>query len=257
MDKTYATTNEPTATTSHQQTDTQVSVGHCRKGLLSDLALKLIAESPLAKRLVFKGGTALHHCYLPQYRFSEDLDFTTPDKTLDADTVVNTLTRDGLFEVKKLFTSTATIKVERLRFPGVLAQPGAIKVEIDRLQNVVLPTVMRTYANVWNVPVTVPTMDIREICAEKIRATSTRIRYRDFYDLYMIKDSYGIDLSDIVQLIRQKEIRAPISPQAMAANWQVAKKEAADDLRSIYCSRKVSDAEIEGMLELIDFPEIR
>lgn len=220
------------------------------------LALKLISESPLASRLVFKGGTALHHCYLPQYRFSEDLDFTTPDKTLDADTVVNTLTRDGVFEVKKLFTSTATIKVERLRFSGVLAQPGAIKVEIDRLQNVVLPTLMRTYANVWNVPVTVPTMDIREICAEKIRATSTRIRYRDFYDLYLIKDSYGIDLSDVVQLIQQKEIRAPISPQAMANNWKVAQKEAADDLRSIHCTRKVSDDEIASMLSQLDFPAI-
>jgi predicted nucleotidyltransferase component of viral defense system len=39
-------------------------------------AIKLINQSTLAELLVFKGGTALHHCYLPQHRFSEDLDFT-------------------------------------------------------------------------------------------------------------------------------------------------------------------------------------
>lgn len=45
------------------------------------LAVKLIAESPLGETLVFKGGTAIHHCYLPQYRFSEDLDFTSLDRS--------------------------------------------------------------------------------------------------------------------------------------------------------------------------------
>ena len=36
-----------------------------------------IGRFRLAESLVFKGGTALHHCYLPQHRFSEDLDFTS------------------------------------------------------------------------------------------------------------------------------------------------------------------------------------
>ena len=41
------------------------------------LAIQRISQSPLKDKLVFKGGTAIHHCYLPQYRFSEDLDFTS------------------------------------------------------------------------------------------------------------------------------------------------------------------------------------
>ena len=41
------------------------------------LALQVLYASPLQESLVFKGGTALHHCYLPQQRFSEDLDFTS------------------------------------------------------------------------------------------------------------------------------------------------------------------------------------
>jgi predicted nucleotidyltransferase component of viral defense system len=40
------------------------------------LVSEIIHESPLNEKLVFKGGTALHHTYFPQLRFSEDLDFT-------------------------------------------------------------------------------------------------------------------------------------------------------------------------------------
>lgn len=36
------------------------------------IAMQIIASSSLRDILVFKGGTALHHCYLDQYRFSED-----------------------------------------------------------------------------------------------------------------------------------------------------------------------------------------
>lgn len=36
------------------------------------LVSKIIRESPLIEKLVFKGVTALYHTYLPQLRFSED-----------------------------------------------------------------------------------------------------------------------------------------------------------------------------------------
>lgn len=38
--------------------------------------LLAIAHSPLRDHLAFKGGTALKKAYVPEYRFSEDLDFT-------------------------------------------------------------------------------------------------------------------------------------------------------------------------------------
>lgn len=36
--------------------------------------------SILQPRLLFKGGTCLHKCYFPNYRFSEDLDFTATEQ---------------------------------------------------------------------------------------------------------------------------------------------------------------------------------
>lgn len=39
-----------------------------------------LSRSPLRERLLFKGGTALKKCYYPEYRFSEDLDFTLAEE---------------------------------------------------------------------------------------------------------------------------------------------------------------------------------
>ena len=59
------------------------------------LVMKIISISSWGKVLVFKGGTALNHCYLQQYRFSEDLDFSsnkvdiTQDNVITINTTVN------------------------------------------------------------------------------------------------------------------------------------------------------------------------
>ena len=38
--------------------------------------LVALSRTPLRERLAFKGGTAIKRCYIGDYRFSEDLDFT-------------------------------------------------------------------------------------------------------------------------------------------------------------------------------------
>jgi len=50
-------------------------------------ALLAIANSPLRDRLAFKGGTALKKIYEPDYRFSEDLDFTLLDDVSNDDLI--------------------------------------------------------------------------------------------------------------------------------------------------------------------------
>jgi predicted nucleotidyltransferase component of viral defense system len=219
-------------------------------------AIKLISESPLGERVVFKGGTALHHCYLPQHRFSEDLDFTSQDHDLTLASVVSTLESTSQFTVRKRYESPATIKIERLWYAGILAQPGAIKVEVDRIQNVALPPVIRPYANVWGIEVRVRTMDLREIAAEKIRAAATRVRYRDFYDLYLILEAADIEVDKVVDLVRQKEVRAAIGPEQIRANWHQAQQQANDDLRSIHCSRQIGHNDVSAMVERLQFEPI-
>lgn len=219
-------------------------------------AANLLSASPLGDKLVFKGGTALHHCYLPQHRFSEDLDFTSLDHTLSLAEVVDTLESTGIFKVRKRYESAATIKIERLWHAGILAQPGAIKVEIDRRQNVVLPPVKRPYVNVWGTEVVIQTMALLEIAAEKIRAAATRVRYRDFYDLYLIFENGEIAVNDTVSLLRQKEIRAPIDPRQVQEHWQQARQEANDDLHSIHRSRVIEHETIAAWVSQLHFAPI-
>ena len=49
--------------------------------------LHSIAASPLQGKLAFKGGTAIKKMYVPEYRFSEDLDFTVLDSETTNDTL--------------------------------------------------------------------------------------------------------------------------------------------------------------------------
>jgi predicted nucleotidyltransferase component of viral defense system len=219
-------------------------------------AVKLISESPLGEKIVFKGGTAIHHCYLPQHRFSEDLDFTSLDMGLQMEEVVKTLELTGNFVVKKKYESPATLKIERLVYSGILDQPGAIKVEIDRKQNVALPAVERKYENVWGVEATIKTMAVDEIVAEKVRTTANRVRYRDFYDLYLLLEGPETNLENALDLLQEKEIRAVVSPAAIATNWQAAKAAAANEKRKIHFTRAVTDEAIENMVQRITFTPI-
>ncbi len=43
-----------------------------------------LGRQDLAGRLRFKGGTCLRKCYFPDYRFSEDLDFTAESRLTEA-----------------------------------------------------------------------------------------------------------------------------------------------------------------------------
>lgn len=214
---------------------------------------KIVYDSPLRDKLVFKGGTALHHCYLNQMRFSEDLDFTSLDRNIRLEDVRKIFKPYGFLEVKKEYVSDATIKLERLAYNGPLGQPNSLKMEIDFIQNVILPAKDLEYKNVWKVGAKVKAMDIREIVAEKLRAASDRARYRDFYDLFQILKNYKINLKEVLELIRQKEIRRPISQKSMSANWEIAKQDKSGELQKIYYSEEVADIEIEQMLKTMNF----
>src|SRR5690606_11448455 len=106
------------------------------------------------------------------------------------------------------------------------------------------------------IEVRVRTMDLREIAAEKIRAAATRVRYRDFYDLFLILEAADIELDSVVDLVRQKEVRAPIGPAQIQQNWQEAQRQTDDDLRSIHCSRQIEHVDISALVSRLQFEPI-
>lgn len=92
----------------------------------------------------------------------------------------------------------------------MLGQNGHIKIEIDRFQNAILPGKKIEYKNVWGIATFPLVMDEREICAEKLRALSQRVRYRDFYDLYYLIKERKVVLNEATDLLQRKEARTPI-----------------------------------------------
>jgi predicted nucleotidyltransferase component of viral defense system len=218
---------------------------------------KIIYDSPLRDKLIFKGGTALHHTYLPQLRFSEDLDFSSNQSPMSLEEVKEIFAPYDFLSVKKDYLSKATIKIERLLFTGPLNQPNSLKVEIDFLQNVVLPPIEMEYHNVYGLKTKVRTMDLREIAAEKIRAMNDRVRYRDFYDFTMICRKLDIDLKEIVDLVKQKEVRKPISPKNILSNWELAKEDKKNELLAIHYTEELEDENVEEVLKRLKFEEIR
>lgn len=217
---------------------------------------KIIFESSIANKLIFKGGTALHHAYLPQLRFSEDLDFSSDATRIELDEVRDIFSDFDFLEIKKDFVSGATVKIEKLQYAGPLGQANSLKVEIDFLQNVVLPPIEMDYENIYGVKTKVRVMDIREITAEKIRAMSDRARYRDYYDFIMILKKLEINMDEVLDLVRQKEVRKTISTENILNNWETAKQDKQADLQTIYYTEELSDEEIKSELEKLKFDVI-
>lgn len=219
---------------------------------------KIIYNSELSKKIVFKGGTAIHHCYLEQSRFSEDLDFSSHSQEISLDEVKQILEAESFLEVREPYVSKATIKIQRLKYSGVLDQPGSLKVEIDFIQNIILPPQEMTYKNVWGVDTKVRVMDIKEICAEKIRAMSDRARYRDFYDFYLIIERYKLDMEEIYTLLRKKEVRKIISTESILQNWQLAKEAKEQERQTVYYKDAIfeHDDMLEDKLKSLSFEPI-
>lgn len=218
---------------------------------------KIIFNSNIKDKLIFKGGTALHHVYLPQLRFSEDLDFSSNATKIELNEIWDVFLNFDFLVIQKDYISGATVKIEKLQYLGPLGQTNSLKVEVDFLQNVILPPLELDYQNVYGVRTKVRVMDIREIAAEKIRAMSDRVRYRDFFDFTMIMKKIPVNLDEVLELVRKKEIRQIITKKNILENWQLAKQEKNKDVASIYYIEQLSDEEIENELNKFSFKVIK
>jgi predicted nucleotidyltransferase component of viral defense system len=221
------------------------------------LTLMVIYNSNLADELVFKGGTALHHIYLPQYRFSEDLDFTSPKRKITEENMIEIFNGYNFFNVKKTYSSPITVKVEKLQYSGVLEQPNSLKIDVSNIDNVALKPKTMKYKNVWGFDFTVKVMDILEICAEKIHATSGRIRYRDFYDLFLIINELNVNMSDAIELLHSKDVQKPIVVENIKENWNYAKQAKHSDLTNILLRKEVKDEDLDKFISKLKFKEIK
>jgi predicted nucleotidyltransferase component of viral defense system len=180
--------------------------------------LVAIAESQLARTVVFKGGTALKKVYFPGYRFSEDLDFT----------LVQELTHDDLVQgVTELFPSVwrrihldlqlnaaeenvfQSTKVT-LNFLGPLgAKMENRRLDMDftrgeRMLDAAVDGLLQSPYSDYPSHVVLPTYTKLEILTEKLCALTRRVQPRDLYDVYYLFESGDLDTTFLPDYFRRK-----------------------------------------------------
>jgi len=212
--------------------------------------LNALAESDLRPVFAFKGGTALKRCYFPDYRFSEDLDFTLREAlpfeeirarlehvyamVLEQSGIVFTFDRQD----PRVRANTYTFY---LRYTGPLPGNNDVKVDLTLDEVLSFPLedrpVLRGYPEFADLPENRPILvySLNEIAAEKTVALTDPARNepRDLYDLWYLTDNYEVHLDHIVPAICQKlEFRQKPCEGLQAA---LARKEAR--LRALWNTR--------------------
>jgi predicted nucleotidyltransferase component of viral defense system len=184
--------------------------------------------------LMFKGGTCLRKCRFPDYRFSEDLDFTSGNPDFDLSRallsrivkIVTNRTEIPLFikELKELKSDdkrtgfAAIVKFWGADHPKNQSPPpparwtSSIKIEIILYEKILFEPdyleVIHEYSDsLSEAAKAIPCYPITEVLAEKLRALVQRSYSapRDFYDIWYLSN-HGTELNwnEIVAAFYQK-----------------------------------------------------
>ncbi|MDR1652141.1 MAG: nucleotidyl transferase AbiEii/AbiGii toxin family protein [Prevotellaceae bacterium] len=186
------------------------------------------------KNLIFKGGTCLKKCRLPDYRFSEDLDFTATNENFALD--LSLLKKIVALVTERTEMPLHIHSIENLHFNNKLTgyaaqikywgaehgknqQPPepsrwltSIKMEVILYEKMIFPpdktAVIHNYSdNLTENATDIPIYSIAETLAEKIRALIQRsyTAPRDYYDIwYLSRNIENIDRQQVVSAFREK-----------------------------------------------------
>lgn len=194
----------------------------------------IFSVSKCRKDLVFKGGTYLKKCRYPNYRFSEDLDFTSLnpefifDRKLLNEIVKIVTNRTGIplyiKEIKDLELNDvrtgfcATVKfwgadhAKNQLPPPPTRWTTSIKIEIILYEKVFFEIeywrVIHDYSDsLSKESESIPCYSISEVLAEKLRALIQRsyTAPRDVYDIwYLANNTEGLDWTEIKEAFYYK-----------------------------------------------------
>jgi predicted nucleotidyltransferase component of viral defense system len=187
------------------------------------------------QNLVFKGGTCLKKCYFEDYRFSEDLDFTSinPDFVFSKkllEKIVSIVAErteiplhiqklEQLVFKDRLTGFSAIIKYWGADHPRNLALPPvqrwltSIKIEVILYEEMVFSPETRTIQHAYSdmlsdeINTGIPCYSVQEILAEKLRALIQRsyTAPRDFYDIWYLSGNIpNLDWQQIKAAFLQK-----------------------------------------------------
>ena len=167
-------------------------------------------SSPLRGYLVFKGGTALRKIFFPEWRLSEDLDFTIA-RGIDPDDVREDF-EDAFSRVKEIafafksFSPGQQAIFADVQYMGPLGFKNRIAIDISLRERMVLEPVRRRVEPEYGEipPFEVYVYAIEEILIEKIRSIIQRGKARDYYDVWRLLSGGSFDIDRIKGLLVDK-----------------------------------------------------
>lgn len=196
----------------------------------------IYSEQTLRDTLVFKGGTCLRKCWFPEYRFSEDLDFTSRSSSFQF--TKKQIESIGIHVKSNAGFLTHISSLKQLKynneltgFETIIKLWGAdhsrnenppppdrwltsIKIEIILYETLIFPPVPKTIHHGYSdqlviSPNLIPCYSIEEVLSEKIRALIQRSYSapRDLYDIWYLSRNYqAIDFSTVIYAFHKKMI---------------------------------------------------
>lgn len=182
--------------------------------ILSKTLMALASTPNFREYLVFKGGTALKKCYYPDWRYSEDLDFTArrslvPHQIQDifqqavesAGEMFGITQRVSEFSQYPKNSDNIVSAQMKLTYDGPLRQTSGqknnIRVDVAISEEVIQSPPEREILNEYtdDVPSTIPVYALEEIVAEKLRSVLQRGKSRDYYDVWLLLNDFGRDFN--------------------------------------------------------------
>jgi predicted nucleotidyltransferase component of viral defense system len=225
---------------------------------ISYLLKAISMTDDLGDTLVLKGGTALRKLYFRDYRFSEDLDYSTREIGLVAEldtkisrAVMNAeglLQENGPFRIeyeplvlRKPHPGGQSSYIVRVQFPDHRQPICRLKVEITIDEPVLLKPEYRSIMHEFpeNLAGKAHVYQLQEIIAEKLRAllqSLDRIKdrgwgagrvSRDYYDLWYILKSIDLSGEELVNLTRKKSTHRSVQANSVDDFFSLALQEIA------------------------------
>lgn len=174
-----------------------------------------LSQTDFKRNFIFKGGTALRKIYFPDWRYSEDLDFTLTRKFSD-DELRAIIHKINIFlseeagitlNIKSLHSNPEYAQI-KIQFIGPLNNKNTIKLDLSFNELIILTPdnkeIHSEYSDQEKRSLLV--YPLEEILAEKIRSILQRAKTRDYYDVWKIlKLHYGkIDVNLLHDVLIKK-----------------------------------------------------
>jgi len=189
----------------HKLKDTQIEKDY----ILSWILFGITGNELLSKQLVFKGGTVLKKIYFPNYRFSEDLDFTLLDEKITNEELLHEFEKVYAF-VKEEANITLQFGEANTHISGSLAfyinyigplqgniNSKNLKIDITRGETLEYPVEQRAvfilYSDLPEQSFQLQCYSLSEVLIEKMTALMGRTEPRDLFDFWYLTEHERMD----------------------------------------------------------------